>query len=150
MASLSPFRTQLIGPAAAAVRTAAAGAESWALKGPTVKAEAEAFLEATKGGMVVGDLAHIALRSAEMYGFFCIGEMIGRGEPPSHPPLPPASPRRPTGRASAERARVLFVGLPGSCVSRSNPNPHLQETSTAISCKGGWRPWGLMQQYCRH
>ena len=129
MASLSPFRTQLIGPAAAAVRTAAAGAESWALKGPTVKAEAEAFLEATKGGMVVGDLAHIALRSAEMYGFFCIGEMIGRGEPPSPPPLPPASPR-PAGPPAG-----LLRSVRGCCLWASLAVAYLALTLTLICRK---------------
>ena len=31
-----------------------------------------------QGGMQVKDLKHVALRGAELYGWFSIGEMIGR------------------------------------------------------------------------
>ena len=74
----SAFRG-VVGGAAGPLKRVAAGAETWAAKGPALSADIEALTKATDAGMTVGDLKHLAFRGAELYGYFCIGEMIGRG-----------------------------------------------------------------------
>ena len=76
---LAPLRRLVIGPLAGSVKNAATAAESWALNAPTLTAELAAVGAKAEGGMVVGDLPHLALRMAEMYGWFKVGEMVGRG-----------------------------------------------------------------------
>eukprot|EP01048_Picozoa_sp_COSAG05_P009204 COSAG05_NODE_741_length_7601_cov_8.262997_1_plen_88_part_00 len=73
------FRNTLLAPLARNVAKGAQATEAWATKGPALSADIEALKKATEGGMVVGDLKHLALRGAELYGWFCIGEMVGRG-----------------------------------------------------------------------
>ena len=73
------FRNTLLAPLARNVAKGAQATEAWAAKGPALSADIEALKKATEGGMVVGDLKHLALRGAELYGWFCIGEMVGRG-----------------------------------------------------------------------
>ena len=78
-AALGTAFRQVVSGAAGPIKKVATSAESWAIKGPALEADIAAMSKATEGGLVVGDLKHMAFRAAEFYGYFCIGEMIGRG-----------------------------------------------------------------------
>jgi hypothetical protein len=78
MAAIGQAFRGIVGPAARAVKGGAAATETWATKAPTLSQDWAALTKATEGGLVVGDLPHLALRGAELYGWFCIGEIIGR------------------------------------------------------------------------
>ena len=78
-AALGQAFRQVVAGSAAPIKNVATKAEAWATKGPSLEADIAALSKATEGGLVVGDLKHMAFRAAEFYGYFCIGEMIGRG-----------------------------------------------------------------------
>jgi hypothetical protein len=78
-AALGTAFRQVVAGASGPIKNVATAAESWAVKGPALEADIAALSKAAEGGMVVGDLKHLAFRAAEFYGYFCIGEMIGRG-----------------------------------------------------------------------
>lgn len=78
-AALGTAFRQAVAMGAKPLKNIATSAEAWATKGPSLEADIAALTKATEGGMVVGDLKHVAFRAAEFYGYFCIGECIGRG-----------------------------------------------------------------------
>ena len=80
-AALGTAFRQAVALGAKPIKNVATSAEAWATKGPSLEADIAALTKATEGGMVVGDLKHIAFRAAEFYGYFCIGECIGRRPP---------------------------------------------------------------------